>query len=263
MLPEDKKEILLKHIAHLKQRIEDGPTEGDQGSKDYHSDRHWMISGMEQLCYAEFALNGDVDLLRRNVRNAVQAALPTMKWRISMRGHPKSYPYDQGALGDYHFSGIFTMYAVMESKEAVIELCRETNYGRYEGSKKVNSHRSIVCRILRAYLLEDEVWLQEELEVLKTLRVEQDTLLFLSVPKARWYPWFFHLFYDDRDEFAECAIGVTKWYRERFQAFERKGFRPDTLVNYLLLLTLKIANCYRGYDIKIEEDFLPYELINC
>ncbi|MCA9445086.1 MAG: hypothetical protein KC964_30135 [Candidatus Omnitrophica bacterium] len=263
-LNEKQQEYCRKTIEWERKKIKEGLGHYEEGTPRYHSDRKVWVKRHEKICYAEYALNRDLDQLRDNVRKAMSAALPTMKWYISTRGSKfEAKPYDNGAVADYEFAGIFMMYSVLESREKIVDFCQETNYGRYGGSKKVNSHRSILCRILRAYFLEENSWLQEELEILKIMQVEQDTLLFLSVPKARWYPWLYHLFYGKDIEFEERAKGIADWYRKRLAASnDRANIETDT-TNFLLLLTIKIATCYRGYGIQLEEEFLPLELINC
>ena len=241
----------------------------------------WM-ENHEWLCWLDYALDPDPKRLRENVATALEQRLRHVRRDLANREtNFIKYPdgYDLGAIEDYSLAEIFSLFVILNSREQIIPICRETNYGRYGGKPKLDHHYAIICRILRAYFLEDDTWLAEEIEKLVQEPVSRDLSFSFSLPKSKWHPLMHSLFYGDKDTYLKNIRWLAKWYGKRvitkgqIAYLEPHGFRyppepgdesftpPGLLINLLLLLTLKIANAYRGYGVTIDDPFLPMNLI--
>lgn len=218
------------------------------------------------LCMFEYALNQDPKQLKQNVDTAMTAKLPLFQHELSFRrpSTPQN-PYDVGSIADYFFAEIFCLFTILHSKEEIVPICEKTTYGRYAGKPKLNHHQAIVCRILRAFFLGDESWLSDEIDSLKDEPVARDLHTPFRIPKSNWHPLLYSLFYGDRDSFVKAAKPVAKWFYKYVttRCVNEKGYVfPGALINLVLLLMIKIANAYRGYNVTIDDPFVPMDLIN-
>jgi hypothetical protein len=228
-----------------------------------------------KLYTVAYALEGDVEQYRRGVLEAIARLTPYVQQEIAYGPcltERERAGYDYGALADVAFVVSFALYVAMEPRGNIVKVCEDTNYGRYTGRPSLNQHASIFCRMMRAYFLDDSDWLQEEVEHLRTCTVEREVEhLAEELPKARWHPLFHGLFFGDRESFNTAARGCSKWYNKRLWDDFRKGksllttpngYNVHNAINIILLAAIKIANTYRGYDIQLEDQFVPMELIN-
>ncbi len=214
--------------------------------------------------------------LERNAQDFAEDTLELSKfWLMRMRFYldervrfppsPKGQKYDYGAVGDFFFAWPLANYVITQPRECIRRICAETSYGRYGASPRLNSIASIYARMLRAYYLEDSDWLCEEISRFPMSKVSQDVNHNAFAAPKKYWEVFRYLFEDRREEFLVAAHQFNGWYERRVKTHMiswGNGYSYTACINMVLLSAIKIAIADKKWEINIDAQFLPMDIVN-
>ena len=233
------------------------------------NDLEWLSVYQFRLAVDNYGATEDCDALRSDLGTAVERFSEVLELsqqqRDEQRRRSRNHslgPYDICAMVDFYFALCLAWYVVVRDCSSVTQVCQNANPGRYQGKPKVNSHEGVFCRMVRAFHLEDEPWLLEELETLRTLSASYDcSHEMFALPKSRWHPLFHSLFFGEERDFWQAVKGAEKWYRkvarERGQIVGSDGLYTARSYYMVLMAAIKMGVVHRGFTFDMDSEFLP------
>jgi hypothetical protein len=225
----------------------------------YFNVYHGLYDDQLIVALAKYCIDSDAAAFKQAVVEVVEGYLPVLNY--------------QGLWSYRKFAMPYVLFVAMQPKAEIVRISKESSANRIEYASRPGSwsfkyrHIMMYDRILnlfRSYFLEDREWMNEELEIVKNIRVARDEGAF-SIPKKWWYPFFWSLFNKDEAIFSQTLKEIVKWYHRTVQrqTIDRLGaYHYSGRVNYPALAALKIANAYQGMSVEVDDFFVPKDLIN-
>lgn len=200
-----------------------------------------------------------------NYCSAIHLVNPAYRAIVEER-HCDDSSFDRAAELDLSLGYGLLLCAIFGPRESVVDFCRQTDYGDFQGLPRYNFYPSVVCRVVRAYFLEQPDRMQRELESLFTARMIRPPMVHFgfTLPIGQCSKLFFSVHFNRRKEFESALQSAGKWYSKQVLKSHctADGYQSGAAINPIASLALRFARDMRDWIVEHDDEFIasPSEL---